>query len=77
MEKSPQAAFVMWVFLTVTTGILWVLLQYGRTLWLHTRTAYIRIAYLQQAGLLSNETEKCVNLEGKETSQEEGDEAKS
>ncbi len=77
MEVSPQAALVMWIFLAATTGTVWILLQYGRKLWLHTRTAYIQILYLKQAGILSIDDEKCDNVGRKEASQERRDEAQS
>ena len=77
MEKSPQIALVMLVFLTVTTGLMWVLLQYSRNLWFYARTTYVQILYLKQMGLLSVDDNECKNVEGKESSQDDRDEAQS
>ncbi len=77
MEKSPQVALAVWVFLTVTTGLMWVLLQYSRNLWYYARATYLHILYLKQLGLLSFDDNGCNNLEGKDSSQDERDKAQS
>jgi fatty acid desaturase len=77
MGKTPQAAFVMWLFLTVMLGILWVLVQYGRSLWMRMKTVYVRILWMQQTGLLSRTDGIPYKVDDDESSQEGKDKEKS
>jgi hypothetical protein len=77
MEKSPEIALAIWIFLSVTTGLMWVLLQYSRNLWDYAQASYLQILYLKHLGLLSVDDKECNNLEGKDSSQDDRDEAQS
>ncbi len=77
MGKTPQADFVIWLILTVMLGILWILVQYGRRLWMRTKTIYIRLLWMQEAGFLSNNDVKSGKIDGEDTSQDRKDKAKS
>ncbi|AUW93533.1 hypothetical protein [Sulfobacillus sp. hq2] len=77
MVDHPRAALFLWLFFSVILGILWIMSQYARSLWLKTKTTYLRLAWMQEQGLVSKNREIWKNENEKETSQDGKDQAKS